>query len=68
MFKLFRIKKYQYGTQVFLFNSKFKMTFKKSWYFGKYCFMFYKGNSSFWIDTPFIEFKIKRNYKGHFIC
>ena len=52
---------------IFWFFNKLKVSIKKSWYFGPYCFDITKGHGSIWIDTPFIEFKIKRNYKGHFI-
>lgn len=48
-----------------IFN-KIKVTFHKG-YFGPACFDYTKGHSSIWIDTPFIDFKIKLNYKGHSI-
>ena len=59
---MFKIRRYQYGIQFWFFN-KLRIEFRKKFYFD-----FYKGNSSIWIDIPFVEIKIKRNYKGHFIA
>jgi len=59
---LFKIQDNGKGFRAYWFFNKFKISFNSY-----KDFMFTKGNSSIWIDIPYVEIKIKRNYKGHFI-